>query len=196
MEVSFSSETSAHFQRTTRRYIPEDRIFWNTSCATLRNGGHRAFLHATSVAKWRHRETTRPRSSASEWQRCWTSSQNTSSSPPPRFCFYIINFFFDLFSTTDTSAMGNGRGKILGRAVWALWRERPVICRPRRSYAPAFNLWVPYGLQISLQAALLTASTVFDIHLLNGLVPSSLNYRLLGNRRHSRGGGEDKSVWM
>jgi hypothetical protein len=32
-----SSETTAHFQRTTRRYIPEDRTLHNHRCENLRS---------------------------------------------------------------------------------------------------------------------------------------------------------------
>jgi hypothetical protein len=36
MEATFSSETSADFQRTVRRYIPEDRTLHNHRCENLR----------------------------------------------------------------------------------------------------------------------------------------------------------------
>jgi hypothetical protein len=36
-EVTFSSETSADFQRTTRRYIPEGRTLHNHRCENLRS---------------------------------------------------------------------------------------------------------------------------------------------------------------
>jgi hypothetical protein len=36
MEATCSSETSADFQRTTQRYIPEDRILHNQPCENLK----------------------------------------------------------------------------------------------------------------------------------------------------------------
>jgi hypothetical protein len=36
METIFSSETSVHFQRTTRRYVPEDRTLHNHRCENLK----------------------------------------------------------------------------------------------------------------------------------------------------------------
>jgi hypothetical protein len=35
MEAKFSSETSVHFQQTTRRYIPENRALHNHRCENL-----------------------------------------------------------------------------------------------------------------------------------------------------------------
>jgi hypothetical protein len=35
MEATYSYETSADFQRTTRRYIPEDRTLHNQRCENL-----------------------------------------------------------------------------------------------------------------------------------------------------------------
>jgi hypothetical protein len=37
MEAISSSETSADFQRTTRRYIPEDDILQNYRCENLKS---------------------------------------------------------------------------------------------------------------------------------------------------------------
>jgi hypothetical protein len=37
MEETFTSETSADFQRTTRRYIPADRTLRNHRCVNLRS---------------------------------------------------------------------------------------------------------------------------------------------------------------
>jgi hypothetical protein len=37
MEATCSSETSADFQRTTHRYIPEDRTLRSHSCENLRS---------------------------------------------------------------------------------------------------------------------------------------------------------------
>jgi hypothetical protein len=37
MEVTYSSETSVDFQRTTRRYIPEERTLHNHRCENLNN---------------------------------------------------------------------------------------------------------------------------------------------------------------
>jgi hypothetical protein len=36
MEVTYSSETSVDFQRTTRRYIPEDRTLQTHRCENLK----------------------------------------------------------------------------------------------------------------------------------------------------------------
>jgi hypothetical protein len=41
MEATCFSETSAHFQRATRRYIPEDRTLHNHRCKNLRSYGVR-----------------------------------------------------------------------------------------------------------------------------------------------------------
>jgi hypothetical protein len=37
MKVRCSSETSADFQRTTRRYITEDKTFYNHRCENLKS---------------------------------------------------------------------------------------------------------------------------------------------------------------
>jgi hypothetical protein len=39
MEETFSSETFVDFQRTTRRYIPEDRTLHNHRCENLTSYG-------------------------------------------------------------------------------------------------------------------------------------------------------------
>jgi hypothetical protein len=37
METTSSSETSVYYQRTTRRYIPEDRTLHNLRCENLKS---------------------------------------------------------------------------------------------------------------------------------------------------------------
>jgi hypothetical protein len=37
MEAIYSSETSVDFQRTTRRYIPEDSTLYNHRCEHLKS---------------------------------------------------------------------------------------------------------------------------------------------------------------
>jgi hypothetical protein len=54
MEAIFSSETSVDFQRTIRRYIPEDGTLHNHRCEKLEVLLHEVCsLNTDSVTKWR-----------------------------------------------------------------------------------------------------------------------------------------------
>jgi hypothetical protein len=49
MEAIFSSETSGDFQRTTRRYIPEDRALHNHRCENLKSYTCRSSCKASVI---------------------------------------------------------------------------------------------------------------------------------------------------